>query len=60
MASKMDCWVFECKKCGHLLFIKKAKGIKKLVSYECPGCGEPADRNWVFLGEGDSTTFEWR
>ena len=55
----MDCWVFECKECGHLIFIKKDKGLTKLFEYQCPGCQTLDNRNWVFVGEGNSKTFEW-
>lgn len=60
VSTKMDCWVFECKVCGHLIFIKKDKGLKKLKNYQCPGCQTLNDRNWVFVGEGNSKTFEWK
>lgn len=60
MSVKMDCWVFECKVCGHLIFIKKDKGLRKLENYQCPGCQALNDRNWVFVGEGNSKTFEWK
>ena len=56
----MDCWVFECKVRGHLIFIKKDKGLRKLENYQCPGCQALNDRNWVFVGEGNSKTFEWK
>ena len=56
----MDCWVFECKKCGHLIFIKKNKDLKKLIKCQCPECQILDDRNWVFVGEGNSKTFEWK
>ena len=40
--------------------IKKDKGLKKLENYQCPGCQALNDRNWVFVGEGNSKTFEWK
>lgn len=56
----MDCWVFECKNCGHLIFIKKDKSLMRLTSYECPECKLLDSRNWVFIGEGDSKTLDWK
>ena len=60
VSTKMDCWVFECKVCGHLIFIKKDKDLKKLIKCQCPECQILDDRNWVFVGEGNSKTFEWK
>lgn len=56
----MDCWVFECKGCGHLIFIKKEKNLIRLTSYECPECKLLDSKNWVFIGEGCSKTLDWK
>jgi DNA-directed RNA polymerase subunit RPC12/RpoP len=50
--------VFECKKCGHLLFItgtasEKVKKISKLNNYECPNCSAEREENWVYVRTGD-------
>lgn len=55
-----DCWVFACKKCGHLVFIDKVKPLKKLLSCKCPECGEEPYENWILRGEGNSKTFDWK
>ena len=60
MKYKMDCWVFECKGCGHLIFIKKEKNLIRLTSYECPECKLLDSKNWVFIGEGCSKTLDWK
>lgn len=58
--TKFNCWVFECRKCGHLIFLKKDSDMKKLETYDCPECGEEPRRNWIFLGEGNSESFDWK
>jgi len=60
VAVKFDCWVFECRKCGHLIFLNKNKTLKKLETYKCPECKEKSERNWIFLGEGSSENFDWK
>lgn len=55
---KFNCLVFECKKCGHLIFVEKEK-MKKLLKTECPECKASSDRNWTLLGEGNNVTFDW-
>ena len=50
--------LFECRKCGHNLYIDKEE-IEKVASlpeYECPECGEEGERNWIVLGEGNFKT----
>ena len=46
--------VFECLKCGHLLYIENIGDmVTKLgvvSNYDCPNCGEEPDRNWRFIG----------
>lgn len=53
--------VFECKKCGHLLFVKtlgrSAEDIADILDeMNCPNCGESPEENWTFktLGDFDS------
>ena len=48
-----DCWVFACRKCGHLLFVDKSKSLKKIYTCECPECGEEPYENWIIMGEGN-------
>lgn len=60
MAVRYDCWVFECKKCGHLIFIDKTENLKKMFKCRCPECGEEPLRNWVLVGEGNGKTFNWK
>ena len=55
-----DCWVFACRKCGHLLFVDKHKSLKTVYTRECPECGEEPYENWTIIGEGNGKTFEWR
>lgn len=38
---------FNCKKCGHLLFLESGK-LEKLVNCDCPFCGEESDNLWIF------------
>ena len=43
-------YVFECKKCGHVVY---ASSTDKMLSYDCPECGEEWFKNWIFIGKGD-------
>jgi transcription elongation factor Elf1 len=50
--------VFECRKCGHLLFItgtatEKIKKITKLDNYVCDNCGAEREGNWAYLRKGN-------
>lgn len=50
--------VFECRKCGHLLFItgtasEKVKKIAKLNDQECDNCGAEREGNWSYLRTGN-------
>lgn len=48
--------VLKCRKCGHLLFIRKWKFNKKLEEYlemDCPECGEEGYENWILSRLGD-------
>jgi DNA-directed RNA polymerase subunit M/transcription elongation factor TFIIS len=41
--SKKPDIVFECKKCGHLLYVSKdelKEKIQYLIEKDCPNCGE--------------------
>ncbi|MBR2335827.1 MAG: hypothetical protein IKA62_06365 [Clostridia bacterium] len=46
--------VFECRKCGHNLYVENTedlfKKIGRVSNYDCPACGEEPDGNWVLLG----------
>lgn len=55
---KFDSLVFECRKCGHLIFVNKDK-VEKLLKTSCPECNIKPDRNWTLLGLGNSETLEW-
>lgn len=45
--------VFECKKCGHQLYMDAYnlhwKGFKKLAERDCPECGEEGYGNWILM-----------
>lgn len=56
--TKFDSLVFECRKCGHLMFVNKDK-VEKLLKTNCPECNVEPDRNWTLLGLGNSETLEW-
>lgn len=59
MAKNYNCWVFECRKCGHLVFLNKKETLKKMFEYICPECNEKFDGNWILVGEGNGETFVW-
>ena len=46
--------VFECRKCGHNLYVENTENLLKdlgsVSNLECPYCGEDPDGNWVLLG----------
>ena len=50
MKNKKNDFVFNCRKCGHLIFLKE---IKKLLKIDCPECGEEAEENWIFSRMGN-------
>lgn len=55
MNSKTPDIIFECKKCGHNVFVTE-KGKKhwfKRIMVECPECGEEPYSNWIITGMGD-------
>ena len=41
--------VFQCKKCGHLIF---TPNVIKLLETDCPQCGEEPYANWMLKREG--------
>jgi len=45
-------WIFECNKCNHILYVAK-KSIKKILSKDCPVCGEESYKNWTIIEEGN-------
>lgn len=45
-------FIFECRKCGHNVYVQKNE-VHKLLDYECPECGEEAGGLWILLDEGD-------
>lgn len=44
--------IFECRKCGHNIYVDKDR-VKVLLDTSCPECGEEAGRLWILLDEGD-------
>jgi transcription elongation factor Elf1 len=46
--------VFECRKCGHNLYVENTedvvKTIGKVSNSDCPSCGEEPDGNWALVG----------
>ena len=46
--------VFECRKCGHQLFVQEGKSFLKrledIAGMSCPNCGEQAEGLWGLLG----------
>jgi hypothetical protein len=46
--------VFECRKCGHNLYVENKEDIIKKIgmvsNLDCPYCGEQPDANWLLLG----------
>jgi len=44
-------YVFNCRKCGHNLFVRKKK-IAKLLKTDCPNCGEESYNNWILSRKG--------
>ena len=48
---KVD-FIFECKKCGHSLYVGKNK-IESLFMFDCPNCGEESGEIWILTGEGN-------
>lgn len=43
--------IFECRKCEHNLYVNPKK-VRKILTTDCPNCGEEADGNWKLIGEG--------
>lgn len=46
--------VFECRKCGHRLYVENTEDIVrkigKVSNLYCPNCGEEPEGNWILLG----------
>lgn len=43
-------YIFVCKKCGHQLY---TSDVDKILNYDCPKCGEEANKNWIFSKKGN-------
>ena len=53
--------VFECRKCGHSLFLTngvelKGSQIAKKLIRDCPECGEEGYENWIYERRGNYET----
>lgn len=46
-------YIFQCRKCGHLLYVDKEKFYKNCKLQDCPECGEEEYENWIFIDEGN-------
>lgn len=50
----MMCTVFECRKCGHLLYVYEnadfPKKLEKIAGKACPNCGEQDEALWALRG----------
>lgn len=46
--------VFECRKCGHHLYVENTEGGSEKYwdskQFRLPHCGEEPDGNWVLIG----------
>ena len=46
--------VFECRKCGHNLYVENTENVVKSIgivsNFDCPHCGEQPEGNWVLVG----------
>lgn len=43
--------VFECRKCGHDLYVENTLDkIDEASNTACPHCGEEPDGNWLLVG----------
>ena len=46
--------VFECRKCGHTLYVENTEDIVKKIGKvsvkDCPDCGEEGYSNWILVG----------
>ena len=54
--------VFECRKCGHNLYVENTddivKEIGKVSNSDCPSCGEEPDGIWVLVGLDNSFPYQ--
>jgi transcription elongation factor Elf1 len=46
-------FIFNCKKCGHRLFVTSVKKVRNLNEFDCPNCGEEGEMNWIYEGMGN-------
>jgi len=42
--------IFQCKKCLHQVYTDDAR---KMLTSDCPNCGEEPYENWILFGEGN-------
>lgn len=45
--------VFECRKCGHRLFVGEVgypEKLERIAGVSCPSCGEQREGLWCLLG----------
>lgn len=46
--------VFECRKCGHNLYVENTEDVVKAIgrvsNHDCPNCGEEPELNWLLVG----------
>jgi Zn ribbon nucleic-acid-binding protein len=46
--------VFECRKCGHLLYVEECKPypkkLERIAGTACPNCGEQSEALWLLRG----------
>lgn len=45
-------YIFQCRKCEIRLYVRKDR-IMRILRKDCEECGEEAQGNWVFIGEGN-------
>ena len=45
--------IFECRKCGHNLYVSIKNKLHKIEKTDCPACGEEPERNWIFVCFGN-------
>jgi len=45
-------FIFQCRKCGHLIYCRK-ESVFKVLKKDCPECGEEKGELWILIGEGN-------
>lgn len=54
--------VFECRKCGHQLFVEEGKTFPKkledIAGMSCPNCGEQSEGLWGITRESEKVPRE--